>query len=634
MGIYSLRAFEALDTQGRDGQGVSRSVAEPQRRTRRSIVDWSFLVDHRFEIQAGLDAAAWFVALTIATILRHEFLVDTIPWVKLCLIGATAAGVQFAVGTAIGLYRGRWRFGSLDEVSALVRSAGAATAVIAVIDLTVLNRYVPVSATVGGGFIALVLMAGFRYAWRLALERRLRPGDDAQPVVVFGAGEGGLQVLTAMLRNPESPYRPVALLDDNQAKRNLSISGIRVEGTRQDLSEVARRHEAEAVVVAIPSASSALVAEVADLARVDDLRVLVLPPVRDLYDGSVDVSDVRPVSEADLLGRHRINTDVASIAGYLLGRRVLVTGAGGSIGSELVRQLSAYGPEELLLLDRDESALHAIQLDLEGRALLDSPDLIVADIRDRAAVEEIMATRQPDVVFHAAALKHLPLLERHPAEAVRANVLGTHHLLEAAVTHGVQRFVNVSTDKAADPTSVLGYTKAIAERLTAEASRRSAGTFLSVRFGNVLGSRGSVLTTFRSQIRSGGPVTVTDPEVTRFFMTVQEAAELVIQAGALGVDGEVLILDVGEPVRIADVAARLVAQSDADVDIVFTGLRPGEKLAETLWGVDEHPRKGPHQLISHVLVAGLDPAVIDELLATRDVTELRRRLEAVVRVDA
>jgi FlaA1/EpsC-like NDP-sugar epimerase len=509
-----------------------------------------------------------------------------------------------------------------------------ATLVIAVIDATVLSHYVPISATVGGGFIALVAMGGFRYSWRLALERRLRPGEDAMPIVVFGAGEGGLQVLTAMLRNPESPYRPVALLDDNLGKRNLSISGIQVEGTRADLGPVAEQHGAEAVVVAIPSASSALVSEVSDLARVHDLRVLVLPPVRELYDGSVDVSDVRPLSEEDLLGRHRINTDVASIAGYLLGRRVLVTGAGGSIGAELVRQLAAYGPSELLLLDRDESALHALQLELRGRALLDTPDLIVADIRDREAVDQVLAERRPDVVFHAAALKHLPLLERHPAEAIRANVLGTHHLLEASIAAGVQRFVNVSTDKAADPTSVLGYTKAIAERLTAEASRRATGTFLSVRFGNVLGSRGSVLTAFRAQIRSGGPVTVTDPDVTRFFMTAEEAAELVIQAGALGIDGEVLVLDVGEPVRIADVAARMVAQAESDVEIVFTGLRPGEKLHEALWGEAERPRKGPHPLISHLLAPSLHPSVIDDLLATREPDELHRRLEDVVRVSA
>jgi FlaA1/EpsC-like NDP-sugar epimerase len=597
-----------------------------------SIVDWSVLVEHRFGIQAGLDAAAWFFALAVATILRHEFHVETIPRIQLLVISATAAAVQLAVGAATGLYRGRFRFGSLDEVAVLVRSVAVATGVIAVINAVVLVRYVPLSATLGGGFIALVAMGGARYGWRLALERRLRPGDDAVPVVVFGAGEGGLQVLTAMLRNPESPYRPVALLDDNLAKGNLTISGIQVEGTRADLPGVARRHGARAVVVAIPSASGALMAELSDLARAAELRVLVVPAVRELFDGSVDISDVRPLTESDLLGRHRIDTDVASIAGYLLGRRVLVTGAGGSIGSELVRQLRAYGPAELILVDRDESALHAIQLAVEGRALLDTPDLVVADIRDREAVDELMRERRPDVVFHAAALKHLTLLERHPTEAVRNNVLGTHHLLEAAIANGVQRFVNVSTDKAAAPTSVLGYSKAVAERLTAEASGRASGVYLSVRFGNVLGSRGSVLTAFRAQIDAGGPVTVTHPDVTRYFMTTEEAAELVIQAGALGRDGEVLILDVGQPVRIADLAARLVAQADRDVEIVFTGLRPGEKLTETLWSPGEEPRQGPHPLISHVLVPPLPPSVIDDLVTTRDPVEVRRRLEALVAV--
>jgi FlaA1/EpsC-like NDP-sugar epimerase len=602
------------------------------RRRHGSIVDWSVLVEHRFGIQAGLDAAAWFIALSVATILRHEFHVETVAWGKVLVMSGFAAGVQLTMGTAIGLYRGRFRFGSFDEVAALVRTTAVVTGVLAIIDAFLLPRYVPFSATLGGGFVALTMMGGARYAWRLTLERRMRPGEDAQPVVVFGAGEGGLQVFTAMLRNPESPYRPVALLDDNLAKRNLSISGVRVEGTRADLRDVAEAHGAKAVMVAIPSASSELMAELSDLARAADLRVLVLPPVRELYDGSVDVSDVRPLSEADLLGRHRIDTDVASIAGYLLGRRVLVTGAGGSIGSELVRQLSAYGPAELILVDRDESALHAVQLATEGRALLDSPDLVVADIRDREAVEELLAERKPHVVFHAAALKHLTLLERHPAEAVRNNVLGTHHLLEASIRNDVQRFVNVSTDKAAAPTSVLGLTKAVAERLTAEASGRSPGVFLSVRFGNVLGSRGSVLSAFRAQIESGGPVTVTDPEVTRYFMTAEEAAELVIQAGALGADGEVLILDVGQPVRIADLAARLVAQADRDVEIVFTGLRPGEKKDESLWAPWEKPRQGPHPLIFHLAAPTLPPSVLDDLLSTRDVVELRRRLEQLVEV--
>ena len=284
------------------------------------------------------------------------------------------------------------------------------------------------------------------------------------------------------------------------------------------------------------------------------------------------------MTPADLLGRHVIHTDVEQIAGYLAGRRVLVTGAGGSIGSELCRQIQRFQPAALIMLDRDESGLHEVQLSLEGRALLDSRRLVVCDIRDPDAVAAVFAEHRPDVVFHAGALKHLPLLEMWPAEAVKTNVLGTRRVIDSAVAHGVERFVNISSDKAANPTSVLGYTKRLVERLTAAADARGAGTYLSVRFGNVLGSRGSVLSTFATQIDAGGPVTVTDPEVTRYFMTVEEAVELVVQAGAIGRGGEVLVLDMGKPVRIADVAEQLVAASKRPVPIVYTGLRPGEKL--------------------------------------------------------
>ncbi|MEL7210680.1 MAG: polysaccharide biosynthesis protein, partial [Actinomycetota bacterium] len=288
-------------------------------------------------------------------------------------------------------------------------------------------------------------------------------------------------------------------------------------------------------------------------------------------------------------------------------RRVLVTGAGGSIGSELCRQIYLFAPEELIMVDRDESALHAVQLSLEGRALLDTPDLVVADIRDRDVIDRIFDERRPQVVFHAAALKHLSLLERYPREALRTNVYGTANVMEAAARVGSERVVNISTDKAAEPSSVLGHTKALAERLTARIAEETTGTFLSVRFGNVLGSRGSVLTAFKAQLDRGGPLTVTDPEVTRFFMTVEEAVQLVIQAGAVGRDGEALILDMGDPVRIADLAQRLVAQADRPIEIVYTGLRPGEKLHEALAGADEVVRAGPHPSISHVAVVPIHP---------------------------
>jgi FlaA1/EpsC-like NDP-sugar epimerase len=303
------------------------------------------------------------------------------------------------------------------------------------------------------------------------------------------------------------------------------------------LTREARRLEVGVLVIAVPSAPVELLRELSDLALEAGLHVRVLPPLAELFGSTVGISDIRPLTEADLLGRHEIDTDIDAIAGYLTGRRVLVTGAGGSIGSELSRQIARFAPDQLVLLDRDESALHTVQLMLEGRALLDSRNLVVADIRDLDRMHEVFNEHRPEVVFHAAALKHLPLLEMHPSEAVKTNVYGSWSLLDLAAERGVDRFINISTDKAADPTSVLGYTKRLAEMLTADVASRTPGTFLSVRFGNVLGSRGSVLTAFQSQIAAGGPVTVTDPEVTRYFMTVEEAVQLVIQAGAVGRDG-------------------------------------------------------------------------------------------------
>ncbi|MGH3907493.1 MAG: polysaccharide biosynthesis protein, partial [Pseudonocardiaceae bacterium] len=305
------------------------------------------------------------------------------------------------------------------------------------------------------------------------------------------------------------------------------------------------------------------------------------------------------------------------------------TGAGGSIGSELCKQIYRFAPDRLFMLDRDESSLHGVQLAIEGRALLTSPDLVLCDLRDRDRVEEILTELRPDVVFHAAALKHLTLLEQHPREAVKTNIWATLDLLEITAKAGVKRFVNISTDKAADPCSVLGFSKRITERLTTYFAGITAGTYLSVRFGNVLGSRGSMLTTFQAQIERGGPITVTDPHVTRYFMTIEEAVQLVIQAGAIGSDGEALVLDMGKPVVIAEVARLMAARSDRRIAIEFTGLRPGEKLHEVLLASDEVDVRPKHPLISHVSVPALEPdearaidiAVGNDLL-TRDLAEL------------
>jgi FlaA1/EpsC-like NDP-sugar epimerase len=322
------------------------------------------------------------------------------------------------------------------------------------------------------------------------------------------------------------------------------------------------------------------------------------------------VSDIRPVNESDLLGRRPADIDPSAVAGYITGRRVLVTGAGGSIGSELCRQLACFDPAALVMLDRDESGLHGTQLSIEGRAMLDDPNLVLADIRDCNRIDDVFARYRPDVVFHAAALKHLPLLEMHPSEGWKTNVCGTLILLDAARRHGVSRFVNVSTDKAADPTSVLGWTKRITERLTAHASSEGPTECVSVRFGNVLGSNGSVLKAFEAQADRGGPITVTHRDVTRYFMTITEAARLTIYAGAIGDPGEVMILDMGEPVRILEVAERFANRHDPPLEIVFTGLRANEKLHEDLISAGELGERRIHKMITHVPVDPLAPIAL------------------------
>ena len=573
--------------------------------TRRRVLT-NLLARFAGPVEILLDLSAWVAAAAFAVYMRFDFSFPPDYRRSMLKFLPIVVTVQILVGLGIGLYRRRWRYGSFDEVAAL-----AATSVITTICLAVVNylsttpRLVPMSAVWFAGFVGLVLMAGCRYVWRLLLERRRRPGSDAERLLVFGAGEGGVQVINSMLRTPTSPYRPVGILDDAPSKRRLSIGGVPVVGGRESLARAADRLDASVLLVAVPSADNELMQALTVEARRCGLTIKVLPTVSELLGASPELKDIRDLTEADLLGRHQIELNLESIATYLNGKRVLVTGAGGSIGSELCRQIARYGPRELMMLDRDESALHELQLSTTGRAMLDTPEVVLCDIRDAPSLQAVFLARRPEVVFHAAALKHLPMLEQYPAEAVKANAWGTRNVLQAAEKVGVERFVNISTDKAANPISVLGYSKRVAERLTSETSRTANGPFLSVRFGNVLNSRGSVLTTFRDQIAHDGPVTVTHPDVTRFFMTIPEAVQLVIQAGAIGRPGEVLVLDMGEPVRIIDVANQMITQSGRHISIEFTHLRPGEKIHEELFGDNEIDERPFHRLISHANVPPL-----------------------------
>jgi len=462
---------------------------------------------------------------------------------------------------------------------------------------------------------ALLLMAAGRWMARAAFERSLAPGAVAtsEPTLIYGAGVLGGQLGSAIRISRDQALRVVGYLDDDPSRRHLHLEGGRVIGRGVDLEEVARRTGATTVILAITAADESFVRDLTARADAVGLKLLVMPPLEDIVRAgySVKLNQLREVNVEDLLGRRPVQTDLSAIAGYVSGKVVLITGAGGSIGSELARQVHKFGPSELVLLDRDESGLHAVQLSIYGQGLLDTPDMVLADIREADVVDRVFAEHRPEVVFHAAALKHLPMLEQYPEEGWKTNVLGTLNVLEAARRHGVEHFVNISTDKAADATSVLGKTKRAAEELTAWFASEGSGTYLSVRFGNVLGSRGSMLHTFTAQIERGGPITVTHPDITRFFMTIPEACELVIQAGAIGDPGDVLVLDMGTPIKILDVAKRLIAHSGrSDVEVVFTGLRPGEKLHEVLFSENEAGEPSSHPLISHVQVPPLSPNAV------------------------
>lgn len=567
--------------------------------------------------QFFLDAMAWTISIPIATVLRFD-VSDDISWETTWWTVLAVVVAQGVLGSGAGLYRRRWRYGGSEELlrtAIVVLGIGMTLGLLIRTEvLTHLRKSVPSF----GPMFAVILMVGSRQLWRRTMKRsRVTNSGELIPTLVVGAGDAGYSAVRLMLDDRRSIYRPIALVDDDPLKSNLRLYGVAVKGGVHDLVNVARETGAKAILMAIPSADVDLVRIVDDLAREADLPLLVLPPVTRLF-STLNLADIRPVSESDLLGRPTTEIDDDVLVHFIRGRRVLITGAGGSIGSELSRQLVRFEPSALIMLDRDESLLADVQLSLEGRALLDNPNLVLADIRDAARVDQIFDEFRPDVVFHAAALKHLTFLERFPHEAWMTNVQGTINVLEAARRVGVSNFVNISTDKAADPVSVLGSTKRITERLTAQVAVETGYRYVSVRFGNVLGSRGSVLNIFKQQAEIGGPLTVTDPGVTRFFMTVKEATKLTAFAGAIGRQGEVLVLDMGAPVRIADVARRFARQHSPELSVVYTGLRTGEKLHESLFADHEEDLRPVHPLVSHVPVAPLAFSDVRAMLFERD----------------
>ncbi|GGB83703.1 dTDP-glucose 4,6-dehydratase [Knoellia flava TL1] len=566
-----------------------------------------------------MDAAIVGVSVMAAAWLRFDMDIALATESSILAFAGVAATVQLVVGLTAGLVQHQHRRGSFEETSQVAWSTLVVG--LALVGVRIVTDWFPVPRSLPFivPVVSLVGMFALRFVVRSYRWGRHRMNDDDEAVIVYGAGEGGRQLIRALTRDTSTSGKlvPVAVIDDDPRKRRMHIDGLRVVGGADRLAEVVDRTDATTLAVAMPSLPAERLREIRDLARAHQLELLVLPPVGRLL-GPASGADLHKLNLEDLLGRQRITMDPASISASITGKRVLVTGAGGSIGSELARQISRFSPAKLVLLDRDESALHSTQMSLTGRALLDDGTLALCDIRDKDALQRVFERERPEVVFHAAALKHLTLLEQFPLEAWQTNVLGTANVLAAAEAADVETFVNISTDKAANPTCVLGYSKRLAERLTAEFADGHKGMFVSVRFGNVLGSRGSVITAFTAQIEQGGPVTITHPDVERFFMLIPEASQLVLQAAAIGANGDVMVLDMGQPVKILDVARTLIDLSGkSDVEVVFTGLRPGEKMSEELFAPGEEVISAGHSLINKVEV----PAMSVDQVANADVAQ-------------
>jgi FlaA1/EpsC-like NDP-sugar epimerase len=555
-----------------------------------------------------IDSAAWVTAIWISALLRFDGQLPVEMNSYVWQIAFLSVTVFLIVGTTLSLYAGKYRRASLEEAQLIGLSVFVSTVIL--FSARILSGFssVPRSLPIAAGFLALVFMFMARALTSPQRFRAYKSGSTGERALIYGVGIAGRQLAEQLIRLP-GQYNPIGFLDDDKNISNLRIFGRPVFGTINELEKVVRAEAPSILIVAIANIESAALLDLERRCRALEIHLRIIPSAHDIISGDVNVADVQEISEEDLLGRGIVSTDDSSIAEFIRGKRVLVTGAGGSIGSEISRQVYRYSPETLVLLDRDETALLNLQLSLDGTGLLTNNGLILGDIRDKERIEEIFAENRPTIVFHAAALKHLTTLERFPEEATKTNVIGTQNLLIAAVKYEIETFVNISTDKAADPSSVLGRSKLLTERLTAGINGVGK-KFISVRFGNVIGSNGSFIHTFRHQIRHGGPVTITHPEVSRFFMTVREAAHLVLQSAVLGKHGETMILDMGEPVSIDVIAKRMIAVSGKNIKIKYTGLRDGEKLHESLIGPAESIEIRENPSIMHTRV---EPLKLDQL---------------------
>jgi FlaA1/EpsC-like NDP-sugar epimerase len=592
---------------------------------------------------AALIALAWYVAFVLrfdnAIPDRYEnFIRETILLV---------VALKIVVFVLFGFYTHWWRYVSIQDMWSAVRGvvAGSLLVFIAIFLLKpVDNVGLPRSVFLLDALLLLAFVTGSRLLARTLMERPGRRGIVARgrEALIVGAGDAGQLIVKEMIKNSRLGYTPVGLVDDDPKKKNMRVHGVRVLGTTAELAHLLRDNKPDELIIAIPSAAGETRQRIVNLCRDAGVPVKTLPAVHELISGELQLArQLREVEVEDVLGREAVVLDVESISSYLTGETVLVTGAGGSIGAELCRQIAALGAERIVLVDHAENALVEIEHELVHERHYETVDPVLADVKNRAKLREVFERHRPGVLFHAAAYKHVPLMEGNPLESVRNNVIATSVVAEVASEFRVKRFVLVSTDKAVNAKNVLGQTKALCEWIVeAAAAREQNGTkFICVRFGNVLGSSGSVIPMFRRQISRGGPVTVTHPEMTRYFMTIPEAVQLVIQAGAIGESGDIYVLDMGTPVRIVDLAHNMIRLSgrepERDIEIEFIGVRPGEKLHEELWGDGEHPVPTTHPKIMRCACRPVDPVWLEvELAELERLVEAGETLEVVGRLGA
>jgi FlaA1/EpsC-like NDP-sugar epimerase len=582
-------------------------------------------------VDAGLVAVAWYLAFA----LRFDF---AIPDRYGDLVSKTilvVVGLKIGVFALSGFYNHWWRYVSIRDMWSIVRGVVLASFLVFVVIYLVEpveNVRLPRSVFITDTLLLLALVTGVRLLARTLMERpgRKRLVARGKEVLVVGAGDAGQLILREMQKNAALGYTPIGLVDDDTRKKNLRVHGVRVQGTTDHLAALIADNRPDEVIIAIPSAAGETRQKIVNVCRDRGVAVKTLPAVHELISGDLNLSrQLREVQVEDVLGREAVELDLASIASYLTGETVLVTGAGGSIGAELCRQIAAVGAERIVLVDHGENALVEIERELAFERRYTSTVSVLADVKDRAKMRRLFERFRPGVVFHAAAYKHVPLMEGNPLESARNNIFSTAVVADIASELGTKRFVLVSTDKAVNPKNVLGQTKAVCEWIVeAAAAREQNGThFISVRFGNVLGSSGSVIPLFRRQIARGGPVTVTHPEMTRYFMTIPEAVQLIIQAGAIGESGDVYVLDMGTPVKIIELAHNMIRLSgkepERDIAIEFIGVRPGEKLHEELWGDGENAAPTSHPKILRCATQPVDPLWLEE-----ELSELERLVEA------